>query len=100
MIVVFPDHTHLLFLNIFIANIKQGVGPQVFPTLVTTLPLQHTYKSIHKQRQTCFYLAQGINVRIKVFLLKQDEGNGNEDKLLDGTCLEKISIFKFQIPSI
>ena len=26
-------------LNVFIVNVKQGVGPQVFPTLVTTLPL-------------------------------------------------------------
>ena len=26
-------------LNVFIANTKQGVGPQVFPTLVTALPL-------------------------------------------------------------
>ena len=29
-------------LNVFIANTKQGVGPQVFPTLVTALPLQYT----------------------------------------------------------
>ena len=33
-------------LNIFIACIKQGVGPQVFPTLVTALPLQYTYSMI------------------------------------------------------
>ena len=32
-----------LSLNVFIAYIKQGVGPQVFPTLVTALPLQSTY---------------------------------------------------------
>ena len=32
-------------LNIFIALIKHGVGPQVFPTLVTALPLQCTYKT-------------------------------------------------------
>ena len=32
-------------LNIFIALVKHGVGPQVFPTLVTALPLQCTYKT-------------------------------------------------------
>ena len=36
-------------LNVFIANTKQGVGPQVFPTLVTALPLQYTYKALHRQ---------------------------------------------------
>ena len=34
-------------LNVFIAYIKQGVGPQVFPTLVTALPLQSTYITLN-----------------------------------------------------
>ena len=38
----------LFSLNVFIANTKQGVGPRVFPTLVTTLPLQYTYKALHR----------------------------------------------------
>ena len=45
-------------LNVFIANIKQGVGPQVFPTLVTALPLQYTYKALHRQWRT--YLCRGM----------------------------------------
>ena len=45
-------------LNVFIANTKQGVGPQVFPTLVTALPLQYTYKALHRQWRT--YLSRDI----------------------------------------
>ena len=45
-------------LNVFIANTKQGVGPQVFPTLVTALPLQYTYKALHRQWRT--YLRRDI----------------------------------------
>ena len=60
-------------LNILIANIKHRIGPQVVPTLVRALPLQHTYKSIHKQWRTCFKLAQSIMIRISLFL-KLDEG--------------------------
>ena len=47
-----------LSLNVFIANTKQGVGPQVFPTLVTALPLQYTYKALHRQWRT--YLSRGM----------------------------------------
>ena len=45
-------------LNVFIANTKQGVGPQVFPTLVTVLPLQYTYKALHRQWRT--YLSRDM----------------------------------------
>ena len=45
-------------LNVFIANTKQGVGPQVFPTLVTALPLQYTYKALHRQWRT--YLSRDM----------------------------------------
>ena len=47
----------LISLNVFIANTKQGVGPQVFPTLVTALPLQYKYKALHRQWRT--YLSPG-----------------------------------------
>ena len=47
-----------LSLNVFIANTKQGVRPQVFPTLVTALPLQYTYKALHRQWRT--YLSRGM----------------------------------------
>ena len=33
-------------LNVFIAYINQGVGPQVFPTLVTALPLKLIYNTL------------------------------------------------------
>ena len=45
-------------LNVFIANTKQGVGPQVFPTLVTALPLQYTYKALQIQWRT--YLSRDM----------------------------------------
>ena len=45
-------------LNVFIANTKQGVGPQVFPTLVTALPLQYTYKALNRQWRT--YLSRDM----------------------------------------
>ena len=38
----------LVILNAFIANIKQGVGPQVFSTLVMALSLQYVYMQIGK----------------------------------------------------
>ena len=48
----------VISLNVFIANTKQGVGPQVFPTLVTALPLQYTYKALHRQWRT--YLSRDM----------------------------------------
>ena len=45
-------------LNVFIANTKQGVRPQVFPTLVTALPLQYTYKALHRRWRT--YLSRDM----------------------------------------
>ena len=51
-----------LNLNVFIANIKQGVGPQVFPTLVTTLPLQYTYKALHRQWRTYRYKNRNLEM--------------------------------------
>ena len=45
-----------LSLNVFIANMKQGVGTQVFPTLVTALPLieeampKHLYHNRERER--------------------------------------------------
>ena len=48
-------------LNVFIANTKQGVGPQVFPTLVTALPLQYTYKALHRQWQKIFEPGHAIS---------------------------------------
>ena len=49
-------------LNIFIANIKQGVGPQVFPTLVTAIPLQtYIQKSVNNGEHV------SIDVRIEAF---------------------------------
>ena len=44
-----------LSLNVFIANIKQGVAPQVLPTLVTALPLQSTYITLNSDIYTKFY---------------------------------------------
>ena len=35
-------------LNVFIANIKQGVGPQVFPTLVTTVLCQDCRMPVYR----------------------------------------------------
>ena len=46
------QRTTLISLNVFIANTKQGVGPQVFPSLVTALPLQYEYKALHRQWRT------------------------------------------------
>ena len=43
---------YMFSLNVFIASTKQGVGPQVFPTLVTALPLQYTYEALHRQWRT------------------------------------------------
>ena len=50
-------------LNVFIANTKQRVGPQVFPTLVTALPLQYTYKALHRQWRT--YLSRDMRFPTK-----------------------------------
>ena len=46
---------YTLRLNVFIANIKQGVEPQVLPTLVTALPLQSTYITLNSDINTKFY---------------------------------------------
>ena len=50
-------------LNVFIANTKQGVGPQVFSTLVTALPLQYIYKALHRQWRT--YLSRDMRFPTK-----------------------------------
>ena len=39
----------LFSLNIFIALVKHGVGPQVFPTLVTALPLPVYIQNVEKR---------------------------------------------------
>ena len=52
----------------------------------------HTNQSINNGELVS---AQSINVRIRGFFLKLDEGNGNEDEIFDGTCWDNISIFFF-----
>ena len=83
-------------LNVFIANIKQGVGPQVFPKLVTALPLKYTYKALHRQWRTYFFRNK---VMIIVFLkwakwYNVIDGSGNENEWLDGLCWSSISVFQ------
>ena len=67
--------------------IKQGLGPQVFPTLVTALPLQYTYKALHRQWRTHFYMNKVmINELNDILLLIVME--------LDGFCWGNISVFQ------
>ena len=40
-------------LNVFIANFKQGVGPQVLPTLVTALPRQFSLRVVQIPTYQC-----------------------------------------------
>ena len=41
------------------------------------------------------FLSSSEHCQNQGFFLKLDEGNGNENELLDGTCWDNISIFFF-----